>query len=72
MATYMTSHDPFRFATSQTPGTIQSLPSPPHDLTHGFNGLILGYAIVLVGWVGVAAFILDRRLRRDIAEAKTA
>jgi glucan biosynthesis protein C len=31
-----------------------------------------GYAIVLVGWVGVAAFVLDRRLRRDIAEAKTA
>lgn len=31
-----------------------------------------GYAIILVGWVGVAAFVLDRRLRFQEAATKTA
>lgn len=31
-----------------------------------------GYAVILVGWVGVAAFVLDRRLRKPLAAAKTA
>jgi hypothetical protein len=30
------------------------------------------YAIILVGWVGVAAFFLDRRLRMPSAATKTA
>ncbi|MBS0364093.1 MAG: DUF998 domain-containing protein [Proteobacteria bacterium] len=30
-----------------------------------------GYAIVLVGWVGVAALVLDRRLRLPAAATKT-
>lgn len=31
-----------------------------------------GYAVILVGWVGVAAFALDRRLRREPPAQKTA
>jgi glucan biosynthesis protein C len=31
-----------------------------------------GYAIILVGWVGVAAFLLDRRLREESPAPKTA
>ena len=30
------------------------------------------YAIVLVGWVGIAAFVLERRLRQHVAAPKTA
>ena len=29
-----------------------------------------GYAIILVGWVGVAAFVLRRRLRERVACGK--
>jgi glucan biosynthesis protein C len=31
-----------------------------------------GYALILVGWVGVAAFALDRRLRHETSAQKTA
>jgi glucan biosynthesis protein C len=31
-----------------------------------------GYATILVGWVGVAAFVLERRLRREATATKTA
>jgi glucans biosynthesis protein C len=31
-----------------------------------------GYAVILVGWVGVAAFALDRRLRQEAVAQKTA
>jgi glucan biosynthesis protein C len=30
------------------------------------------YAVILVGWVGVAAFLLERRLRQESAASKTA
>jgi glucan biosynthesis protein C len=46
------------------------LPSLVNDFNVGWWER--GYAIILVGWVGVAAFVLDRCLGRDAAAAKTA
>jgi len=51
----MASHDPTHLATSQPAGITQPLPPPPHDLTHGANGLALGYAIIFLAMlVGLA------------------
>jgi hypothetical membrane protein len=46
------------------------LPSLVNDFNVGWWER--GYAIILVGWVGVAAFALDRCLRREAGAAKTA
>jgi hypothetical membrane protein len=46
------------------------LPSLVNDFNVGWWER--GYAIILVGWVGVAAFVLDRCLGRQAAAEKTA
>ena len=46
------------------------LPSLVNDFNVGWWER--GYAIILVGWVGVAAFLLDRRLRQESPASKTA
>jgi hypothetical membrane protein len=46
------------------------LPSLVNDFNVGWWER--GYAIILVGWVGVAAFMLDRSLWREDAAVKTA